>query len=59
MENEKKIIEALKKAKKALKAGEIAEITKLDKKDVDTAMKNLKKTGSIVSPKACYWESKK
>lgn len=59
MENEKKVIDALKKAKKALKAGEIAEITGIDKKDVDTAMKNLKKTGSIVSPKACYWEAKK
>ncbi len=38
-----------------LKAGEIAEATGLDKKEVDKAMKVLKKDGRIVSPKFCFW----
>ncbi|HAF30401.1 MAG TPA: MarR family transcriptional regulator [Bacteroidales bacterium] len=58
MENTQKVFDAMKKAAKALKAGEIAEITGLDKKDVDKAMKNLKKEEKIVSPKVCYWQAK-
>lgn len=52
------VLEAMKKAGKPLKAGEIAELTNLDKKEVDKAMKDLKKEELIVSPKTCFWEPK-
>jgi chromosome segregation and condensation protein ScpB len=52
------ILAAMKHAGKPLKAGEIAELCGLDKKDVDKAMKALKKEEAIVSPKRCYWEPK-
>ncbi|MFC2151111.1 MarR family transcriptional regulator [Bacteroidota bacterium] len=58
MENTQKVLEAMKKAGKALKAGEIAEIIGIDKKEVDKAMKILKKEEKIVSPKVCFWEPK-
>ncbi|MBU8892885.1 MAG: MarR family transcriptional regulator [Bacteroidales bacterium] len=58
MENTQKVLEAMKKAGKALKAGEIAEITGIEKKDIDKAMKVLKKEEKIVSPKVCFWEPK-
>ena len=53
-----KVLDALKNAGKPLKAGEIAEAAGLDKKEVDKAMKELKTSGEIVSPKRCYWEPK-
>lgn len=52
------ILAAMKQAGTPLKAGEIAELCGLDKKDVDKAMKALKKEDAIVSPKRCYWEPK-
>lgn len=58
MENTQIVIDAMKKAGKALKAGEIAELTGLDKKEVDKAMKVLKKEEKIISPKVCFWEPK-
>ncbi|MBK8807469.1 MAG: MarR family transcriptional regulator [Bacteroidales bacterium] len=58
MENNEKVLSAMKQAGKALKAGEIAEISGIDRKLVDKAMKDLKDSGAIVSPKKCYWEPK-
>jgi uncharacterized protein YaaQ len=58
MENTQKVIDTMKSAGKALKAGEIAEISGLDRKEVDKAMKILKKEEKIVSPKVCFWEAK-
>ncbi len=58
MENTQKVIDAMKTAGKALKAGEIAEISGLERKEVDKAMKILKKEEKIVSPKVCFWEPK-
>lgn len=55
MSVEEKVLEALEKADKPLKSGEIAEITGLDKKEVDKAIKKLKKEGKIQSPKRCYY----
>lgn len=52
------ILNAMKKAGKALKAGEIADLSGIDKKEVEKAMKELQKTGDIVSPKRCYWQPK-
>lgn len=56
MELTEKVLEAMSSAGKPLKAGEIAELTGLDKKEVDKAMKVLKKEEKIASPKRCYWE---
>lgn len=53
-----KVFETMKAARKPLKAGEIAEASGLEKKEVDKAMKVLKKEGKIESPKVCYWQPK-
>ena len=53
-----KVLETMRSAGKPMKAGEIAEASGLDKKEVDKAMKILKKEEKIVSPKVCYWEPK-
>jgi transcription initiation factor TFIIIB Brf1 subunit/transcription initiation factor TFIIB len=50
-----KIVSALKKAGKPLKSAEIAAVAELDKKEVDKAIRALKKEGALVSPKACYY----
>ncbi|NTW23706.1 MAG: SMC-Scp complex subunit ScpB [Lentimicrobium sp.] len=58
METTEKVLKAMADAGKPLKAGEIAEITGLEKKDIDNAIKKLKKEERIVSPKVCYYEPK-
>ncbi len=58
METQKKILETMKKAGKPLSAGQIAELSGIDRKEVDKAMKALKKDESIESPKRCYWQPK-
>ena len=50
------VITVMKEQGKPLKAAEIADIMGVEKKDVDKAMKGLKTTGAISSPKNCYWE---
>ncbi|PKL30772.1 MAG: MarR family transcriptional regulator [Spirochaetae bacterium HGW-Spirochaetae-10] len=50
------ILKAMKKAGKAVQAGELEKATGLPRKDIDKAMKLLKESGAIVSPKRCYWE---
>jgi len=45
----------MQKAGKPLRSGEIAELTGLDKKEVEKAIKKLKKEGKIESPKRCYY----
>jgi len=58
MEIKKAVLDVMKKVGKPLKTGEIVELSGLDKKEVDKAMKDLKKEEVIVSPKRCYWEAK-
>lgn len=53
-----KVLETMKAAGKPMKAGEIAEASGLERKEVDKAMKVLKKEEKIVSPKVCFWEPK-
>lgn len=53
-----KVLETMQAAGIPMKAGEIAEASGLEKKEVDKAMKELKKQEKIVSPKFCYWEPK-
>jgi len=52
---EEKVLKAMQEAGKPLRTGEIAEITGLDKKEVEKAIKKLKKEGKIESPKRCYY----
>ncbi|ACO03469.1 MAG TPA: HTH domain-containing protein [Persephonella sp.] len=55
MSIEQQVLEAMQKAGKPLRSGEIAELTGLDKKEVEKAIKKLKKEGKIESPKRCYY----
>ncbi len=50
-----KVLETLKKTGKPMKSAELAEQLGLDKKDVDKALKELKKQNLINCPKACYY----
>ncbi|ASJ04177.1 HTH domain-containing protein [Thermococcus sp. ES12] len=49
------VFKVLKEAGRPLKSKEIAEIAGIDKKEVDKAIKVLKKEGKIISPKRCYY----
>lgn len=49
------VLKTLGEAGEPLKAGEIAERAGIDKKEVDKAIKALKKDGKIDSPKRCYY----
>ncbi len=53
---QEQVISVMKEQGKPLKAAEIATIIGVEKKEVDKAMKGLKTTGAISSPKNCYWE---
>ncbi|MCB9015410.1 MAG: ArsR family transcriptional regulator [Lentimicrobiaceae bacterium] len=59
MDIAEQILKALTDAGKPMKAGEIAESTGIDKKEVDNAIKKLKKEDKLSSPKVCYYEPKK
>ncbi|HRN47096.1 MAG TPA: HTH domain-containing protein [Niabella sp.] len=59
MENKDKVLATIKKAGKPVSAGQVAEMSGIDRKEVDKAMKTLKETGDIISPKRCYWEARK
>jgi len=54
-----KVLEVIKKAGIPVNAGKIVEVSGLERKEVDKAMKQLKDSGAIVSPKRCYWEASK
>ena len=45
-----------KEAGTPVNVSKIVELTGMEKKDVEKAMKILKESGAIVSPKRCYWE---
>ncbi len=49
------VVKTLKEAAEPLKAGEIAEKAGIDKKEVDKAIKELKKEEKVISPKRCYY----
>ena len=58
MEAKDQVLAAMKKANEPLNAGKVVELTGLDRKIVDKAMNELKKEGSIESPKRCFWQPK-
>lgn len=59
METTEKVLQAMKDAGAPVNAGKLVELTGLDRKEVDKAMKTLKSSGAIVSPRMCYWEPSK
>ena len=59
MENVELVFKTFMESEKPLKGGEVAEISGLDKKEVDKAIKLLKKEEKIISPKRCFYEAKK
>lgn len=58
MELRDQIVELLKKSE-PLKGGEIAEKLGVEKKDVDKAIKALKKEEAVISPKRCFYSVEK
>lgn len=59
MDIKEKVLEVLTNSKEPLKGGEIAEKAGIDKKDVDKAIKDLKKEEKIISPKRCFYSVNK
>ena len=58
MDTADKVLETMKKAGEPLNTGKIVELSGMERKDVEKAMKTLKKEERIVSPKRCYWQLK-
>ena len=54
-DKEQIVIEAMKKANKPVRPGDIAKTTDMDSKDVSKIIKELKKSGKVISPKRCYY----
>jgi DNA-binding transcriptional regulator GbsR (MarR family) len=58
MEAKEKVLTAMQLSQQPMKPGEIAEAAGLDKKDVEKAIKALKDSEQIYSPKKCYYQVK-
>jgi len=59
METTAKVLDVFKASSEPLNAGKVAELSGIDKKEVEKAMKALKDSGDIISPKRCYWTAAK
>jgi predicted transcriptional regulator len=59
MEALDKVIKTLELNENPMRPGEIADKAGLDKKEVDKAIKQLKKEERIYSPKRCFYDVKK
>nr|WP_263315229.1 transcriptional regulator [Methanothermococcus thermolithotrophicus] len=55
MENEQKVIDAMRKAGKPVRPGDVAKETGLESKEVSKIIKKLKEEGKVISPKRCYY----
>ena len=51
-----KVLKTMKNAGEPLNTSKIVELSGMDRKEVEKAMKILKKDARIVSPKRCYWQ---
>lgn len=56
MDIHEKIINVFKEAGEAMRPGEIAEKAGLDKKEVEKAIKKMKESGALYSPKRCFYD---
>ena len=54
-DNEKLVLDAMKKAGKPVRPGDVAKSLNLDSKDVSKIIQSLKKQGLVESPKRCFW----
>ena len=54
-DKEQIVIEAMMKVNKPVRPGDIAKTTGMDSKEVSKIIKELKKSGKVVSPKRCYY----
>lgn len=52
---EKKVLDAMKKAGKPVRPGDVAKATGLDSKEVSKIIKSLRQKGKVISPKRCYY----
>ncbi|MBY0755823.1 helix-turn-helix domain-containing protein [Clostridium sardiniense] len=59
MDIKEKVLEILNNSEEPLKGGQIAEASGIDKKEVDKAIKELKKEEKIISPKRCFYAANK
>ncbi|MDR0848694.1 MAG: hypothetical protein LBN10_06595 [Propionibacteriaceae bacterium] len=55
MATREEVLEAFKKAEKPLRSAEVATLLGAEKADVDKAIKALKASGDLISPKACFY----
>ena len=53
--NEKKVLDAIKKAGKPVRPGDVAKTTGMESKEVSKILTKLKKQGKVVVPKRCYY----
>jgi len=51
-----KVLKTMKNAGEPLNTSKIVELSGMNRKEVEKAMKILKKDARIVSPKRCYWQ---
>ncbi|HQO50555.1 MAG TPA: MarR family transcriptional regulator [Bacteroidales bacterium] len=58
MEAKEKVLQVMQQSNQPMRPGEIAEAVGLDKKDVDKAIKLLKDSELIYSPKKCFYQAK-
>ena len=58
MEAKDQVLAAMKKANETLIVGKVVVLNGLVSMIVEKAMNELKKEGSIESPKRCYWQPK-
>jgi DNA-binding IscR family transcriptional regulator len=54
--NQKRVLDAMKKAGKPVRPADIAETVGLESKDISKIITKLKKDGKVHSPKRCYYE---
>jgi Mn-dependent DtxR family transcriptional regulator len=54
-DNEKVVLDAMKKAGKPVRPGDVAKSVEMDSKEVSKIIDALKKKGMVVSPKRCYY----
>jgi Mn-dependent DtxR family transcriptional regulator len=54
--DEKKVLDAMKKAGKPVRPGDVAKMLGLESKEVSKVINELKKKGKVTSPKRCFWE---
>ncbi|MGL6185123.1 MAG: HTH domain-containing protein [Clostridium chrysemydis] len=59
MDINEKVLEVLNNSEEPLKGAEIAEKAGIDKKEVDKAIKELKKEDKVISPKRCFYSVNK